>query len=48
MINTTGNEYRFGGEVTSVLPIFLAGLPLAIPAIHSMLVFRYASCAKNV
>ena len=46
-MNSIGVEYRLGGEVTSKLPAFLLGLPLAIPAIHSMFVFRYANSANN-
>lgn len=46
-LNSTGVECRLGGGLTSKLPAFLLGLPLAIPAIHSMFVFRYANRANN-
>ncbi|WP_428776593.1 hypothetical protein [Vibrio sp.] len=45
--NITGIEYRLGEGFLDTLPVFLMGSPLAIPAIHSMFVFRYANGANK-
>ncbi len=46
-LNTSGVEFRLGSGAVERLPAFLMGLPLVIPAIHSMFVFRYANGANK-